>query len=88
MPSSYYRWILERERFERLWIVTEDPGGLLLHQYVDWLPTLNEAGLAVFTRPIVELSTVYSETELRETPELSAAMDELAELRNEFGLPG
>jgi hypothetical protein len=26
MPSSYYRWILDEERFERLVIVTEDPG--------------------------------------------------------------
>jgi hypothetical protein len=33
MPSSYYRWILDRERFERLVIVTEDPG----HQTVTGL---------------------------------------------------
>lgn len=26
MPPSFYRWILDAERFEKLWIVTEDPG--------------------------------------------------------------
>jgi hypothetical protein len=25
MPFSYYRWILDQEQFDRLWIVTEDP---------------------------------------------------------------
>jgi hypothetical protein len=26
MPCSYYRWILDGETFDKLWIVTEDPG--------------------------------------------------------------
>jgi hypothetical protein len=26
MPPTYYCWILDKERFEKLWIVTEDPG--------------------------------------------------------------
>ena len=25
MPLSYHRWILDKEKFEKLWIVTEDP---------------------------------------------------------------
>jgi hypothetical protein len=33
MPPSYYRWILDSETFDKLWIVTEDPG----HQTVTTL---------------------------------------------------
>jgi|GEM_PF-3855442 len=69
-------------------IVTEDRDELLCQRYVDWLPALSQAGIALFTRPIVELSTVYTDEELRETPELAEALDEIQRVRDQFGLSG
>ena len=58
-------------------IVTEGRDGLLCQRYVDWLPVLTQAGITIFTRPIVELATVYGEDELRRSPELAEALDEI-----------
>jgi hypothetical protein len=62
-------------------IVTEGAGELLCQRYVDWLPVLSEAGLELSTRPIVDIRTAYDEDELRATPELAEALDEIDRLR-------
>jgi len=38
MPFSYYRWILDKEQFNKLWIVTEDPNHLTVLKLLDCYP--------------------------------------------------
>jgi len=39
MPLGYYCWILANERFERLWIVTDDPGHEAVLKLADLYPS-------------------------------------------------
>lgn len=56
-------------------IVTEGENGLLLHRSVDWLEVMAQAGIAVNTRPIVDIRDGYDEDSLRAVPELAEAFD-------------
>jgi hypothetical protein len=69
-----------------LTIVFEDGGNHLCHRYVDWLPALAQAGIILFTRPLRSITEKYDEDELREIPEYAAAAEEIAEIRERFGL--
>ena len=39
MPLSYYRWILDKEQFDKLWIVTDDPNHLTVFKLLDCYPS-------------------------------------------------
>jgi hypothetical protein len=68
---------------------------LRCHRYVDWLPALAQAGITLFTRPIVELDPRFRQPRepgsaddlevtavLEENPELAEALEELEVLIN------
>ena len=68
-------------------VVYEDGDNHLCHRYVDWLPVLQQAGLVLFTRPLRPVTEKYDEGELMEVPEYAAAAQEIAEIRERYGLP-
>jgi hypothetical protein len=39
MPLNYYRWILDKEQFDKLWIVTEDPNHKTVLRLLDMYPS-------------------------------------------------
>jgi hypothetical protein len=39
MPLNYYRWILDKEQFDKLWIVTEDPNHETVLRLLDRYPS-------------------------------------------------
>jgi hypothetical protein len=61
-------------------VLTERGPDLMCQRYVDWLPALQQAGIVLFTRPIVESTRPFSADELAD-PDLKGLVDEIAALR-------
>jgi hypothetical protein len=55
MPLNYYRWILDKEQFDKLWIVTEDPNHKTVLRLLDRYP-----GEVLSNGPINDLKFVMS----------------------------
>jgi len=55
MPLDYYRWILDKEQFDKLWIVTEDPNHKTVLRLLDMYP-----GEVLSNGPIKDLKFVMS----------------------------
>ncbi len=55
-------------------IVTEEGDGLVYRRYIDWLDVLAQAGVAVYTRPIVDIRHGFDVESLAEVPELGEAL--------------
>jgi hypothetical protein len=68
-----------------LTVVTERGQDLLCQRYVDWLPALQQAGIVLFTRPIVQSTREFSTQELDDDPDLADLVAEVATLREALG---
>jgi len=55
MPLKYYRWILDKEQFDKLWIVTEDPGHKTVLKLLEMYP-----GEVLSNGPIKDLKFVMA----------------------------
>jgi hypothetical protein len=55
MPLNYYRWILDKEQFDKLWIVTEDPHHNTVSRLLEMYP-----GEVLSNGPIKDLKFVMS----------------------------
>jgi len=66
-------------------IVSEQGPELLCQRYVDWLPALQQAGIVLFTRPIVQSTREFAAEELADSEDLANAVDEIATLRQTLG---
>ncbi len=69
-----------------LTVIFEDGDQHLCHRYVDWLPVLAQAGLILFTRPLRPITERYSEEDLLAIPDYRSAAEEIAAVREQFGL--
>lgn len=52
-------------------IVSEEGGTPMFRRYIDWLDVLAQAGVAVYTRPIVDVRQGFDLTSLEAIPELA-----------------